>query len=338
MNPKDLLALLGRNQTDPLVESGLVHYAVRNRPEVEVDEEDPDGPVVKTQSWVKNSRLGIEFGFHDEAAWIGLDETEFGKRPMVLTQIYLYGQHEGVRPYQEPLPFDVKLSDDRATVRRKLASLESTRHSYVRDTWDAPGFRMTVAFTEADRSIDFVFCTLREPALPALPYAIVPAPRIEDLVAVLGRPLGDRDLQATFAPIGLHDRMEQIKEDGDADFLNPYGMALSFSRADAASREVVLSSVTLYQERELGARRWPGRLPLGIDFDDSLEILIRKFGRPPDLHAEVEFSGYAVWHEPLGTIRIVYSGMENRVARVSLYAPGFWAKWMAEAEEQSTTT
>ena len=151
MNPKDLLALLGSYDTAPPVEEALKHYAVRNRPEVEIDEEDADGPVVETQSWVKNSRAGVEFGFHDEAAWIGLDETEYGKRPMVLTQIYLYGEHDGVRPYRDALPFDLQLFDDRTTVRGKLAALESTRHSHIRDTWDAPSFRMTIAFTENDR-------------------------------------------------------------------------------------------------------------------------------------------------------------------------------------------
>lgn len=99
MRPEDLLSLLGARNSDPGVESALVHYGVRNRPEVEIDEDDADGPVVETQSWVKNSRSGIEFGFDDEAAWRGLDETQFGRGPMVLRQIYLYGSHEGVRPY-----------------------------------------------------------------------------------------------------------------------------------------------------------------------------------------------------------------------------------------------
>src|SRR5262249_42093526 len=157
-------------------------------------------------------------------------------------------------------------------------------------------------------SIDFVFCTLREPTLRDLPYAIAPVPKGESLVAALGLPLSDRALWATFGPLGLQDRMETITETGEADFLNPYGIALGFSAAgDTDSREVALSSVTLYQERELGARGWPGGLPLGIHFDDSLETLIRKFGRPPDRHAEYEFSGYAVWHEPAATFRIVYN-------------------------------
>jgi hypothetical protein len=328
MNPQDLLALLGRTATDPDVEAVLRFYEVRNRPEVDVDEDDADGPIIETQSWVKNSRRGIEFGFQDEAAWIGLDEMEFGKRAMVLTQIYLYGKHEGVRPYQEPLPFNLQLSDDRMAVRKRLAGLESTRHSYIRDRWDPADFRITVAFTEGDRSIDFVLCALREPPLPALPYAIAPVPKIESMIAALGRPLSDPVVAKAFGTFGLHDRSDEIKQISEVDFRNPYGLALGFSTpidgVNRIAREVVLSSVTLYEERELGARRWPGELPAGIRFDDSPETVIRKFGRPPDYQADSDFDGYAVWQEPSCTFLILYNTMENWVGRVNLFAPGFW--------------
>ncbi len=94
MRPQDLLSLLGARSPDPAVESALVYYGVRNRPAVKIDEDDSDGPVVETQSWVKNSRAGIEFGFDDQAAWLGLDETEHGRHPIVLTQCYFYGRHQ----------------------------------------------------------------------------------------------------------------------------------------------------------------------------------------------------------------------------------------------------
>ncbi len=336
MNPKDLLALLGRNNADPLVEAALIHYAVRNRPDVEIDEDDPDGPVVETQSWVKNSRAGIEFGFHDEAAWIGLDETEFGKRPMLLTQIYLYGQHEGVRPYQELLPFGLRLLDDRVTVRKKLEALESTRHSYIRDTWDAPGFRMTVSYSDGERCIGFVLCTLREPPLPTLGYALAQVPSVASLVELLDRPLGDPGIQQALAPLGLQDRVEQIEETGEADFRNPYGLTLDFIDPSAQPpgpvEEVVLSTITFLQERELDSRAWPGELPYAISFDDSPEMAVAKIGRPSDNHVDGDVSGYAMWHDPTFSVHIFYSTMDNRILRVSAIAPGLGATWDEDEE------
>jgi len=325
VHSQDLLALLGRYNTDPVVEAALSHYAVRNRPEVKIDEHDADGLVVETQSWVKNSRAGIEFGFDDEAAWIGLDETQFGKRPMLLTQIYMYGQHDGVCPYQEPLPFGVELSDDRLTVRSKLQTLESTRHSHIRDTWDAPAFRMTAAFTGGDRSIDFIICMLREPPLPPLGYALQPVPTLATFIRVLGRPISDPEIGRVFDTFGFSDRLEAIHETSEADFRTPYGFALGFEPADEIAgqdgRQLTLSRVTLYQERELDGRGWPGELPYGLSFDDSPETAAKKVGRNADIQTDEDYAGHATWHEQGLTVQIMYSMMENRLARVSLIAP-----------------
>jgi hypothetical protein len=327
MHPQDLLALLGRYNTDPLVQAALSHYAVRNRPEVKVDKDCADGPVVETQSWVKNSHVGIEFGFDDEAAWVGLDEIEFGKRPMLLTQIYLYGRHDGVRPYQEPLPFGLQLTDDRATVRRKLEAMEPTRHSYVHDTWDTPDFRITVAYADGGRCIGFIICMLREPPLPALGYSLKSVPAIESVTALLGYPITDPAIQRVFDPLGLQDQVEQIKDTGEADFRDTYGFTLAFSAPIGMTgghlRAQVLSSVTFYQERELGSRAWPGKLPYELHFDDSLETAIQKLGRPPDTQNYEPFSHSAAWCESNLILHVFYSIMENRILRVSVFAAAF---------------
>ncbi len=282
MNPGDLLSLLGRHHTDPLVEAALRHFAVRHRPEVGIDYEDVDGPVVETQSWVKNSRAGIEFGFQDEAAWLGLDETQYGKRPMVLIQIYFYGRHEGVRPYQGQLPFGLQLSEDRVTARQRLAKFESTRHSWICDTWDTPDFRMTVGYADDDSCIEAVICILREPPLPALGYALQPVPALQTIVGLFGRALDDPAVQSAFNPLGLQAQIEQIKDTGEAYFQHPFGFALEFSLPDGkpnpGAHDILLSGVTFYDDREQGARRWPGDLPYGIRFGTPWNPSSRSLG------------------------------------------------------------
>ena len=327
MNPRNLLALLGRYNVDPAVEETLAHFAVRNRPEVRVDDEDPDGPIVETYSWVKNSRAGIEFGFQDGAAWFGLDETEFGKHPMVMTEIYFYGEHVGVRSYQGQLPFGLELSDDRATVRKKLIQFEPTRHSYVRDTWDTPEFRITVAYTDGGNCIRFALCMLREPPLPPLGYALAPVPSVVAIVRLLGATFDDPGIHWAFDPLGLRRLTDAITETGQADFRNPYGLALDFTVPEEThspgAKKTRLLSATFFEEREQGARTWPGELPYGIRFGDSPEALVQKLGRPPDMQHDNEdnFTGVALWHEPEFTTNVVYDTMENRVLRVSVVAP-----------------
>lgn len=325
MNPNELLKLLGLYNTDALVETALRQYAVRNRPEVEIEQEDADGPIVETYSWVKNSRAGIEFGFDDDAAWIGLDETEFGKRPMVLTQIYLYGRHDGVRPYQEPLPFGLQLSDDRVAVRKKLDRFEATRHSHITDAWDTQEFRMAVAYANGESCIDFLVCMLREPPLPAFGYALTPVPSVDTMVALLGRPLDDSAVRLAFGTLGLTGRIDEIKDTGEADFLNPYGFLLEFAVLDEtnnpSAKDFLLSSMTFVDERELGARRWPGGLPYGIRFGDSPETVVKKLGRRPDIQNDSDFSGNAIWYELKLTVNVLYDTMENRALRVTVTAP-----------------
>lgn len=335
MRAEELVVLLGHHHTDPSVEAALVHHAVRNRPEVRIDEDDADGPVVETQSWVKNSKLGIEFGFDDEAAWLGLDETEFGKRPMVLTQIYFYGAREGVHPYTGPLPFGLTIADDRATVRAKMGSLEASRHSHVRDTWDAQGCRITVSYTSEQTGIEFVLCMLREPPLQPLPYALAPVPAPQDILALLSQPLNAPAMVQAFGPLGLLGRDDEIKDTGEADFLVPYGLTLGFSQplvlpSGKTKVPPVLSHVTFYQARELDARAWPGELPHGVHFSDSPEMVAQKMGRPPDTQADDPYSGYALWQEATHVFHVFYSTMENRLMRVSLFAPDYWAKWHEE--------
>lgn len=330
MNPTDLLALLGRPVTDPLVEAALRYHAVRNRPEVEIDDEIADGPVVETQSWVKNSRGGIEFGFEDEASWIGLDETEFGKRPMLLTQIYLYGQHPNVRPYPYLLPFGLKLSDDRATVRRKMDAIGSNRHSYVRDTWDMQGNLVVVSYAAGDNCIDCVLCELMEPPLPPLGYTLAAPPSIESLVALLGMALSDPAVGQTLNPLGLQDHLEQIRETNTCDLCDPHGLMVEFTAARPArggkAQEALLMGMTFCRERELEARAWRGGLPFELSFEDSPETAERKLGRPPDERMDDDYSGIALWHEPDFSLRVFYSTVENRLARVSLIAPGVWKR------------
>jgi hypothetical protein len=323
----ELVDLFGCYHTDPLVEAALVQHAVRNRPAVKVDEHDADGPVIETQSWVKNSRAGIEFGFDDASAWLGLNEIEYGKQPMLLTQIYFYGQHQGVRPYQGVLPMGLKLSDDRAKVRRKMSTYDSTRHSHLRDTWDTPAYRVTVGYAEGEQCIDVVLCMLREPLLPPLPYALAPVPSVESLIALFGSSLDDPALKQALEPLGLKNRIEDIRDSSEADFSNPYGLIVNFSapsnRKARNANETLLSNITLLRERELGGRGWPGALPCGLNFEDSFEMAAGKLGRLPDLQDDDEdFSGTATWNEAEFTLYILYSNIENRLFRVGLIAPG----------------
>jgi hypothetical protein len=323
MRPDELLALLGREATDVAIERTLVSFGIRKRPEVERDEEDVDGPTVETKDWVINSRAGIEFGFEDKASFLGQDEAERGAGPMLLTQLYFYGDHEGVKPYRGSLPFGLELDDNRNIVRAKLVAWEGSRRSYLRDTWELPEFRMTVSYIDEGAHIDFILCLLRPPAIPVDANELTLLPTRDEILGVLGKPLLDPAFQTLLAPLGVERHMEDQGEGRIADFRERFGFELRFRR-QKASPGLLFSHVVFYRDREMDARGWPGALPRDLKFDDSPERLLQKIGSPPDNLANETFVGYALWHLPEYSIQVKYSTIDNLILCVHVMLPGAW--------------
>lgn len=187
MDADALMRLLGLHSTDPRVEDALRAYGVMRRPELRIDPVDADGPVVQSQDWVGNLSVGIEFGFQEEGAYMGLDQADRGVGPMVLTEIYLYAERTGVKPYPHPLPFGASLGDSRDATRARLDPLLPGRRSYVRDTWDTPAFRMTASYADDGARIDFLVCILRLDDPEPFESASAPLPAIATLAGLLGK-------------------------------------------------------------------------------------------------------------------------------------------------------
>lgn len=328
---EEIVSLLGCPSSDPKIEATLVRFRVRNRPEVERDEEDVDGPVVNALDWVKNSRTGIEFGFEDQASFEGLDPSECGDGPMLLTQIYFYGDHDGVEPYRGPLPFGLQLDDDRSVVRTKLRSMERTRRSSRSDTWELPEYRLTVTYTEGGAHVDFILCMLRRPPRPRSDEGRIPLPTLETIVGLFGQSISSPAFREVFVPFGLDRQIGHLKQGHAADFRTTYGFELEAERpsvlgkrAAGAARGFVFSEIIFYRDRELGARGWRGALPFGIGFDDSLEALLGKVATAPDEQTDEPLATYVLWHLSSYSALISYSTIENLVLQVRVTAPGLW--------------
>lgn len=335
MDTNEIANLLGSQLTDARVETALQRFGITELPCVKIAHLDPDGPVVETQDWVLNSSLGIEFGFDDEASWRGWEECEFGRHPMLLTQIYFYGDHQGVRPYAGTLPFGLRLSDLRDTVRAKLVTLERTRRSYVRDTWEAKDFRITVSYAANGGRIGFVLFILRELPLPSFDYSLATMPTIDSIIELIGSGCNAPRFQKQFAQLGIERYLKDLRDENRINMRSTYGFDLGFNRSvfdkwpasDASGP--IFSYVVFYRERELDSRGWNGALPFGLIFDDSLETAVKKIGCSADERADTQFDGYALWHFSNYSLHIYYSTMENVILRVRLMAPGLWTSWQA---------
>lgn len=321
MQASQLLPLLGRPSTDPAVDRALDQFKIRARPEVETDDEDPEDPLLETQDWVKNRKAGIEFGFEEEDSFLG-KPTKANVQPaytMLLTQLYFYGEHPEVKPFVDRLPLNLLLSDDRATVRSKLAQYEHTRRSYKRDTWELPDYQLIVSYVEDGARIGFVLCTLRVPPSPE-PDDIVSLPAIDDLMAVLGKRMDDRALRKVVRPLNIDNYLEDQDDIVVALMRSEFGIELQFGGVRSMDASA-LTLITLYRDREEDAHGWKGALPRKLEFQDSPETLFRKIPEKPDDLSEGDFEGAATWRFPDYNLKVKYSTMFNWLLSVQIYVP-----------------
>lgn len=322
METEILVSLLGLPSIAPNVENALNDFGVVRRPELGIDSDDVDGPVVNSQDWVTNLSVGIEFGFQEEGAYMGLDQSDRGIGPMLLTEVYFYAERPGIRPYPWPLPFGLVLRDTRSTVRAKMAQLERTRRSYVRDTWDHPVFRITVSYANDGDSIDFIVCMLRTQAPEPFEGGMAKLPAINTMINLLGKGMDDSGLRQIFVPLGLDRHMFGSSSGHLIDFRHTYGFKLGFRKPQTrivnSSKTAWLSQIECLRAGEFESRGWRGDLPFGISFDDSPETVFAKVGLAQTNVVNQEFSGHAFWELTDYCLEVVYSTMENIVLRVNI--------------------
>jgi hypothetical protein len=324
MEVETLTTLLGLRSTHSRMEDALQRFGVARRPELQTDPDDADGPVVNSQDWVSNLSVGIEFGFQEEGARMGLDQADRGIGPMILTEVYFYGERPGTRPYPLPLLFGLSMGDNRTVVRAKMAPLERTRRSYVRDTWEHPVFRITVSYAEHGDRIDFVVCMLRTEVPELFEGGAATLPSISTMISLLGKPIDDSDLRRIFVPLGLNRQTFSTSTERIIDFRNTYGFKLGFRKPTVAnensSNAPCLSEIECIRGGEFESRGWRGDLPFGIGFDDSPDTILAKVDRVPSSQVDQEFSGYAFWELNGYSLQVIYSTMENIVLRVCVSA------------------
>lgn len=310
---------LGRVSDDPEILSLLAHLKISRRPSVDFDEVSRE--VLTTQDWLSNRNLGIEFGFWDEADFLGHHPDEIAQGPMLLATVRFFGLQQHAASFPGRLPVGLDFDDGRERVRQKLAAWDARRRSYRRDTWDLPDFSIVVGYVEGGFGIEAVVCYLRRPPLPADSETTSLLPPAEHMVPMIGRSLDDPQLRLVFAP--LHIERDLADDEGGyiVDLRSRAGLELRF-RFLKGSSIPRLSHLIFYREHEMRSVQWPGRLPGGLTFDDSPERMFEKIAVTPARVTDEDYWGVAVWTLPSYTLRVKYSTMENVVLRVEAVAAG----------------
>jgi hypothetical protein len=324
----DIISLFGKTVDSPEVEALFLDLETMNRPQPDYENED-------YFDWVMVRRQGVELGFSGVLYHEGTSENFWGERDeLALYQAYFYTAFDDVKTFQGELPFGLKFSDSREIARQKLSAYESSRHSYITDTWDANGFRLNIRYAKGFRSIDSMACI--QEWLPILHKEPVIYPELSQIIKAFGSTVESPEFTGLWNKETVDEIHDLVLNEGmRSAFLNrSYGVDMSFSRE---GKEKQFYAITLLGNRQIDSVNWEGVLPFDLSFDDSPETMFDKMKvhkKSPDERSDTmkDNTDYAVWHFQECTLSILYSHLDNRILRVSMYAPGVWQSFKSRRE------
>jgi len=332
LSTPSILSLLGETATSEAMVQCFASLNTLKRPGIEPDDEREDAPHF---DWVLVRRKGIELGFVDRAYFDAQAEYHWGdSENLILHQLTFFnaGVRDGVEVWQDTLPFGLEFVDTRLTVCGKLATYEAKHRSGIRECWDVGQHRLVVSSLPGDKGI----------ATPHLKMPIKPWDEsgreqphldIERWLALFGETADSELFSAGLAPLDVLERIEDGEDEREVSFLRECGIELYFERRSrlrlhakpqTPGRELVFAAIKFFRARDREARQWTGELPLGLDFDQSIEQIIAALRVSPVRREDGETTGFALWHFPDFSLHVLYSAIDNNLLRITMMAPGYW--------------
>lgn len=306
MNATEIIALFGKASNSPELNALFSELNTLNRPSL------PDDDKFVYHDWVLVRRKGVELGFSDSEYDKASPRIRWGHGKLLLTQVYFYSGFEDIKPFIGELPCSLTFADNRQRVREKLIAYESTRHSYLTDTWDISegGYRLNVTYNDEGKSINRMACFVLEASIQQT--HTITFPPLVSITNAFGTNIHSPEFRALWQDLLSDTKMQEAIEEGIIDFTESYGVTLGLTRKN------VLNSITLHSNRDEESVEWTGEMPLNLTFDDSPEVLFRKITQKPIKQFDDVLTGYAIWHLPKYTLHILYSNFYNRLLRIKL--------------------
>jgi len=279
----------------------------------------PNDDLYVYYDWVLVRRKGIELGFVDSEFHRARPRGTWRTGKLLLMQVYFYSGFDNVVRYKEELPFGITWADRRHDVLAKLSAHEDTLHQSDSDTWDVPGYRLTVNYSKKTGFAERVFC--RVMPVPFTPPKNIVYPSLQALSQAFGVSTNDPQLNILWENRLNKEKLQEVSEDGEVNFRESFGATLFFSESDASP---IFRAITLHRNRDQDAVGWFGDLPFSLTFEDSPYTLFQKVRQAPVQQSNSGNTGHAVWHFSDYTLHILYSRIDNRLIRIKLIAPGVW--------------
>ncbi|MBP0714329.1 hypothetical protein ABXK61_13500 [Burkholderia sola] len=314
MNATDIVSMFGVASDDERLNSLFHALNTLRRPQR------PDTSNSMFYDWVLVRKKGLELGFVDEEFQLATSRFRWGHGKLLLAQAYFYSGTDEIHPFSGHLPAGLDFSDSRSEVREKLSDHEATRHSFVSDTWDLEGYRLTVAYKKNNEpGIDKVLCRMLPK--PIIQTTKVIYPSIEKIHHAFGNTVHDTEFKNLWSDTLTKKEYESIELDGELDLNESFGASLGFVESGSGA---LFRSISFHRNRDQDSAGWGGPLPKGLDFEDSPATLFSKISETPAQQSNTELTGHAVWHFDEYTLHVLFSNIDNRLIRVKIIAPGTW--------------
>ncbi|WP_449432742.1 hypothetical protein [Pseudomonas putida] len=313
MNASDFTLLFGAASDDERLLNLFRELNTLRRPQR------PDASKYKFYDWILIRKLGLEFGFVDEEYQGATERFRWGHGKLLLAQAYFYSGNHEIKQFPGKLPEELNFSDSRSQANEKLSKFEATRHSYVNDTWDLNGYRLTISYKNNDQAINKILCRLLPN--PIERTAQVDSPSIERIHEVFGHAAHDRKFRDLWSSFLSDQDYEILEGDTELDLRESFGASLEFV---TTRNGALFHSITFHRNRDQESAGWGGSLPSDLDFEDCPRALFSKIPSPPAKQGNSDLTGYAVWHFAKYTLHVLFSNIDNRLIRVKLTAPGVW--------------
>lgn len=293
-------------------------YGYPTAPYAEPDEPNP------VKFWLPIRQLGLEIGFTDKKYHLADPVVEGG---LLCTTVYFYNwPGSDIAVFKGDLPLGLNFEMSRHEVRQHLSKQLAPPATYERDVFLWLSRLLIVSYHPDQRSISDVIVRLPDHHYP------VPNIRLPNLAVIqslFGLSPRDPSFVSEFLALDIEDRLEDLRNERSISFVDKAGIEMVFSWArllDIPRRSggLVFSGFRMFAPREQESVGWSGELPKGLKFSSSPHEVLSAFERPPEEANEDDQSGYFLWKSSHSTVHIRFNKVENRILRVSVYAPGYW--------------
>ncbi|NWD81458.1 hypothetical protein HX891_13830 [Pseudomonas reactans] len=329
MKFSDLTKWLGHSPEEPEFDIFLRSNRIYDRP-CEEDEDHIETLIDEVE------RASITLIYEERTEYEKIFESPYGTGKYVLKQIAFYSKSMHDYPgFKGELPFNLSFEDTRIDTHCKLGLPSASRkvHGLLCDLYLLEDFHVNLSYKDKNENIGIIHIRhqhlydklrLRKTILEKNSRTA----DIESLIQCLGsnpingaiaKALEPTEWQPSKSTSSLHEITELIV---------PNGLTLYFDPIENSKQtpppptpfESTFTGFRINRKGDMKSKGFNGPLPLGIEFYDTPEDVLRKLGRDPDEHWIGDDIGFFKWQLQTYVLHIMFSLIDYQVYRVSCFS------------------